>query len=399
MNKATTATRTPGLGVDEAERAELHRYIRHIDRALNRLWNLGRNLVVGWHPAEAGLRVLVIPHHMLRELAEQDGDLLCDGHRVTHARLDALGRQLGIEPIQVRLPNRPGRPGIAHKAIESVVRRYSVTKSNHRAAILLDIVGFSLYSPLEQVTLLNSLAFSINVAQSRALANKLRIDVSRSTTGDGFYVWNRDEGLEADVNLFYLMMLVLADNALARHKGAPSAVPVLRSCFHLGSHYEYYPADGLNPSVTGFIVGDLTIELARMVGKALPGQVLIGQFTRPKAGVGGHAGALSTLAFVSRAQDRLDQLHALELSGQRITAIKCYLTGKRIGGGVYSITKYALSDKHGRQRNVFNAKVNIYRGDADVLYLGLENKDLERFDAEAAEPRTRARPGVRASVD
>ena len=44
-----------------------------------------------------------------------------------------------------------------------------------------------------------------------------------------------------------------------------------------------------------------------------------------------------------------------------------------------------MNDKHGLRRDVFNAKVNIYRGDADAVFLGLEHAELDRFDAEAGD--------------
>jgi hypothetical protein len=370
------------------QRAAARRRIRALDQALNEIWNLGRNIVVGWSPAEDGMRLLAIPQYMLPELSDDQVKLLSGGRMMAPDRVDEVARRLGVRPLAVSLPFSPGRDGMPIQAVDSVVRRYSITKSEHRAAVLFDIVGFSLYSPLEQVTLLNSLSYSINVGHSRALANGLRIDLGRSTTGDGFYVWNRDDGVEADINLFYLMMLTLADNALARRKGAPCTAPVLRTCFHVGSHYEYYQAEGLNPAINGFIVGDLTIELARMINKALPGQLLIGSFTRPRADGNGRAsplGRIATPMFVERAQSRLDRLNEVVLSGERISSIKCYLTGQRIGPGVFTVKKFSISDKHGRRRDVFNAKVNIYRGNADALYLGIEHRDLERFDAEPSD--------------
>jgi hypothetical protein len=382
----TTDTSLAESGNDQ--RAAAHRRIRALDQALNEVWNLGRNIVVCWSPAEDGMRVLAIPQYMLPELSDDQAELLSGGRMMAAGRLDEVARRLGVRPLAVSLPFSPGHDGMPTQAVDSVVRRYSVTKSEHRAAVLFDIVGFSLYSPLEQVTLLNSLSYSINVGHSRALANALRIDLGRSTTGDGFYVWNRDEGIEADINLFYLMMLTLADNALARRKGAPRTAPVLRACFHVGSHYEYYQAEGLNPAINGFIVGDLTIELARMINKALPGQLLIGSFIRPKEGGDGRSapsGRVATPMFVERAQSRLDRLNELVLAGERISSIKCYLTGQRIGPGVFTVKKFSIADKHGRRRDVFNAKVNIYRGSADAVYLGLEHRDLERFDAEPSD--------------
>jgi hypothetical protein len=54
---------------------------------------------------------------------------------------------------------------------------------------------------------------------------------------------------------------------------------MIRAAFHIGSHYELYQAEGVNPTVFSYIVGDVTIELARMIEKALPGQVMLGDFT------------------------------------------------------------------------------------------------------------------------
>ena len=92
-----------------------------------------------------------------------------------------------------------------------------------------------------------------------------------------------------------------------------------------------------------------------------------------------------TPAFVDRAQARLDRLAAVRLSGERISALKCYLTGEPIGFGIFSVKTFSITDKHGLRRDVFNAKVNIYRGNAEPLLLGLEHGELERFDAAAGD--------------
>src|SRR5690606_40569555 len=98
-----------------------------------------------------------------------------------------------------------------------------------RAVALFDIVGFSLLSPFEQMTQLNSLSYSLNSAQSKLLDKRIGVDFARSTTGDGFYVWNRDLDFDANVNLYHLMYLVLADNAIARRKAERNTVPRLRA--------------------------------------------------------------------------------------------------------------------------------------------------------------------------
>jgi hypothetical protein len=48
----------------------------------------------------------------------------------------------------------------------------------------------------------------------------------------------------------------------------------------------------------------------------------------------------------------------------------------------FPLRKLSIHDKHGRTRNAFNAKVNIYRRDATPILLGIEDKllcDDERY--------------------
>ena len=101
--------------------------------------------------------------------------------------------------------------------------------------------------------------------------------------------------------------------------------------------------------------------------------------------MGGPIGRVLTPSFVDRAQTRLDDLKEVRLSGESISALKCYLTGEAVSPGVFSVKKFSVNDKHGLRRDVFNAKVNIYRGDADAVFLGLEHAELDRFDAEAGD--------------
>jgi hypothetical protein len=69
-----------------------------------------------------------------------------------------------------------------------------------RAVILFDAVGFSLLTPLQQVVQLNSLSCSVNAAYAKLLDREININFARTTTGDGFYIWNRMRGVEANVS-------------------------------------------------------------------------------------------------------------------------------------------------------------------------------------------------------
>ena len=262
-----------------------------------------------------------------------------------------------------------------------MIRRYGINYIASRAVTLFDIVGFSLLTPFEQMTQLNSLSYSLNSAHAKMLEQNVDLNFARSSSGDGFYVWNRDDGLEASVNLYHLMHIVLADNAIARSKTVSKAVPRLRACFHVGSCYEFHQAEGLNPTMQDFIVGDVTIELARMIDAAQPGQILVGDFMavidpEDRENADFVDPNIDAVKFLERAQGNLSQLSGMELAGERVTAIKCYLTGEEVGGGAFSIRRLVIKDKHGLSRVAFNAKVNIYRESAQPILLGIQDKKL-----------------------
>ena len=58
---------------------------------------------------------------------------------------------------------------------------------NSRAVILIDIAEFSLYTPFEQASQLNSLSYSLNSAYNKLLSRGIEINFARTTTGDGYY--------------------------------------------------------------------------------------------------------------------------------------------------------------------------------------------------------------------
>ncbi len=92
--------------------------------------------------------------------------------------------------------------------------------------------------------------------------------------------------------------------------------------------------------------------------------------------------AVDAISFIEQAQNSLSQLNGLELSGDAVESIKCYLTGQACADGTFTIRKLAIHDKHGLTRNAFNAKVNIHRRGATPILLGIEDRllcDDERY--------------------
>ena len=378
-----------------------------LDQELHTLWGLGRNLILVWAAKARGMQVLVIPHYKIsefdsqfREEAEAAGssalglqpvnfmeEVIANAKQVTPGGLEHLAQMTGYEPKEIELPFVPGTD-LALELIETVVQWYSISYVEDRAVALFDIVGFSLYSPLEQVTQLNSLSYSVNSAYSKMLSRNLDISFARTTTGDGYYIWNRDRSVQANVNLYHFMHLVLADNAIARAKSSPNTTPLLWACFHIGGHYEFFQSEGLSPTIYSYIVGDVTIELARMIDRAVPGQILVGDFDAPMPDRETRRGQrINTVEFIERTQGALSKFEGLELSGESVEDIKCYLTGAQKGDGDddYAVKRYAITDKHGRSRDVYNAKVNIYRTGTEPIFFGVQTTDLDGFKYDSEE--------------
>lgn len=385
----------------------------HLERCLHQEWSLGQNTILSWAADGDGLQVLVVPHYAIAEYTSDTGneaaerrrvsarfitELISSRRQLTPEQMHKVSQLLGVTPVYIPLRQALTGSAVESQIIERMVRRYGINYVASRAVTLFDIVGFSLLTPFEQMTQLNSLSYSLNSAHAKMLELDVGINFARSSSGDGFYIWNRDQGLEANVNLYHFMHIVLADNAIARSKATSNAVPRLRACFHVGSCYEFYQAEGLNPTVHNFIVGDVTIELARMIDAAQPGQILVGDFfaevpnaemrATDEAGVN-----LDAVAFLERAQGNLAKLSGLELSGDRVSAIKCYLTGKRLDNGEFDIRRLRIRDKHGLERTAYNAKVNIYCDNAEPILLGIQDRKLDEIvpkSAASAAPRRTA---------
>ncbi len=367
--------------------------ISKIDDALYTLWNLGDNVIIAWTFKGQELRFLSVRHYVIPEAIhagppEQEGmtdtikfinGVLSGPKFLVPETFERVCRGFDARPETINVNFRI-EYDLDIELISSLVRRYSVSLVRSRAVVLLDAVEFTLRSPLDQMAMLNSLAYSVNSAYGQLLQKDIKINFARTTTGDGFYIWNRATTLEANIELYKLMMMVLADNAVAQRKARSSWVPKLRAAFHIGEHYEFHQVEGLNPTTFSYIVGQVTIDLSRMIERALPGQILLGNFrietteekTRRKM-------RYDTLNFVENTAATLDQLNGMDISGGSIDNIRCYLTGKNLGGGRYMVNRYHIADKHGTTRSVYNAKINIHRENAEPIFLGIQSEDLQSF--------------------
>jgi hypothetical protein len=364
--------------------AETREQLARLDDELFAIWNLGDNVLLGWTHSAGELLFLSVRHYAIPESVHAGAgnsgmgdaprfinEVLSGPKYLKPEEFKRVSRAFNCEPATVRVNFRIENERLA-ALISDMVRCYGVSLVRNRAVVLFDAVEFTLQSPLDQMAMLNSLAYSVNSAYGQLLSMDIKVDFARTTTGDGFYIWNRGTTVEANTALYKLMMLVLADNAVAQRKAHSSWVPKLRAAFHVGEHYEFHQVEGLNPTNVSYIVGQVTIDLSRMVDHALPGQILLGDF-------------VTTPDFVQNTAATLDQLNGLDISGGRIGNIRCYLTGRSLGGGHYSVNRYHLRDKHGTSRTVYNAKINIHRDKAEPIFLGIRTDGLRAFNASKVE--------------
>lgn len=361
--------------------------------------------MLAWTHEAAILRVLLVRHYEIAEAIDRKPGtidtvitpndvinyILAGPKYLPPEQFARACRILERIPQLVEVDFTPDRE-ISIELISNLVRRYGVSLVKGRAVVLLDAVEFSLHSPLEQVAMLNSLAYSVNSAHQQLLAKDIHINFARTTTDDGFYIWNRSQSVDANIALYKLAMLILADNAVAQSK-ARRSVPRLRAAFHVGEHYEFYQVEALNPTTYSYIVGPVTIYLSRMIEKALPGQILVGEFEIEVGDEEEHKTVrYDTLGFVEKTAATLEQLKGLEIAGDHVESIRCYLTGQNPVGGRYPVNRYRIRDKHGIERPVYNAKLNIHREREEPIFLGIRNESLTAFDATQVEVLARGGP-------
>jgi hypothetical protein len=367
--------------------------LKALETTLRRQWRMGQNIVLCWSSDERGLLVIFVPHYFLGNYCAvsdaqaepgQDNEgfirkLISGRRRKTREELFAVSQRLDVSPTFIKLDTALTEEVAVLEAVEQVIKRYGLSYVESRAVLLFDIVDFSLYTPFEQASQLNSLSYSLNSAYNKLLAQGVEINFARTTTGDGYYIWNRDFGPSANQDMFVFMLLVVADNAVAQAASRGNTVPVIRTGYHIGGHYELYQAEGVNPSVFSYIVGDVTIELARMLDLARPNQLLVGDFHCHQTGWDTETvksvTAISATSFVNICNLALPDLHGLLLAGKSIHAMSCRLTEGVEGDGQSRPRRFRIVDKHGLSHFAYNLQVDIEL-EGRNLSLGLDETQL-----------------------
>lgn len=312
-------------------------------RGLRKVFAHGANLVVGWYLAANGIKILHLPSYALSMTPGFSAESLAPSKFIKKEadfhRLSNMG---------ARVTNTPLSFDISHEAntitaMDRVMRQFSITHYPMRCVSLFDMVGFSKYEPFDKITLITMLSHHIAVAAEKCRQLELPVDVNMTTTGDGFYVWNERVGF--------------------------------------GDHFEYFQhhTDARDPF--GFIVGDVTIELARMMSATVDNQILIGSHQRSAK----DGRIVDTPGFVNLAQSGIDWLIGMQIPGGKIAGIKSYLTGERLMDDDFTVKSCDIIDKHGSRHTCFNSKLNVTDQSGSEIHIGCLDGDLEGFSALASE--------------
>jgi hypothetical protein len=347
---------------------ELQAQLRQMDMVLRRQWRLGQNIVLCWAPDPRGLLTIVVPHYFLGNFTVGSGDpatkqeneafirtVIGGSHLKTHPEIFAIAKRLGVSTSFIKLDRALGDDPAVLAAADAVIARYGIGYTEQRAVLLFDIAEFSLYTPFEQASQLNSLSYSMNSAYNKLQREGVDVNFARTTTGDGYYVWNRDVGAYPDLDLLSFLCIVLMDNAIARREASGNTVPVIRAAYHIGSHYELFQAEGVNPTLFSYIVGDVTIKLARMLDKAGAGQVLLGEFAAELPERRGHFDANH---FMRAARDELLSLNNLQVAGQGLKDIQF----RDASCGTDTPAELRIVDKHGLEQHALNLHCDVTLG-------------------------------------
>lgn len=353
--------------------------VASLRQAFHRRWNFGSNALVGWSWSDDAMQVLFAPTLKVLGLAAAHPRVIHGGRRMGPRTFAEIAELLEVTPERVTLQDGSTSDVDAiAEDVDALAVQYAITKTRYRAAFLLDIAGFSLFSPEEQAAQLTTLDYSLNIAEETCARFGLVTDLARSTTGDGYYVWNREKGLRADVNLFCVLMIALAHHSLQVRTVKQSYVPTIRTCFGFGSHYSFHQHSRRDPVGHDYIVGDVTIHLARLIQHARPNQILVSESVEVSG-----PDDVEADAFFDRVAETLAQCHDMTLAGIQVARIAAYLTGEAGEGGAFLRRRLTFEDKHGFSHAGYNAKVNIFLEGGEPVYLGLQDDDLQDDSAES----------------
>lgn len=250
----------------------------------------GKYAIVGWSrfydqrgPGVAVLTSLIDRLPEAINLLKRQGRSFMLGHclpeSARHRLIDASGA-VASHDLPRGLPWLDSRPW-ANQAVSQALSRFGARSWKARGIALIDICGFTRVSPTRQLAYLMSLNKAMNTSYAYLTGHcDATIDVRRSTTGDGYYLWNSWIGWEGDVAL--LAFLIQTMTVLRQRRDEAREEPFqVRAAFTVGEVFEIADRGVDYQYVRNEVaVGPATSYLARLLNDAVPNQLLLGDFQR-----------------------------------------------------------------------------------------------------------------------
>ena len=365
------------VAVESTDAAHKGPLKRQMNNLFFNLWSFGSNSLVAWTATRSGIDIISIPKVRLFNTQNPHNSVFRGPRNLENDIFQEVSLSLDSEPMEIRLDFKIGdnEAGLTADEIEEIFQNYATFKTDHRAVALLDIVGFSKHTPEAQASQLSTLEFALNIAEESCKQKNLPMEMRRSTTGDGFYIWNTCTGPDADIALFVLLKLFLTYySGLKRAITEKNAAPDIRTAASVGSHYSFYaPGRDVLHTSDEYIVGDVTINVARLIGKTNTHQIVLGEFKRP-----GTSGSpdLTPQRIIEAASAKLQEFQGMPLFGNPVQRFTSYITGPKREDGSFKKQKMRVIDKHGFEHICYNAKVNVFLDGDDPYYIGLQHADL-----------------------
>src|SRR5258708_35009265 len=144
---------------------------------------------------------------------------------------------------------------------------------------------------------------------------------------------------------------------LRRRVKIASALPTIRSAISIGSHYSYRQPNRDGTRDTEYIVGDVTISLARLMQHTAAEQIMIGEFQRPDDATGE---VLTADNFVQLVAQRLSEIKGLYVLGNPLQRFALYLTAPRQADGDFSIQQLRIVDTPRFERLPYKGNVHAF---------------------------------------
>jgi hypothetical protein len=349
-----------------------------IDRRMVELWREGAWFLAGWMLEKADLVVAMAPIVDLPQLADNEPALL-RGDPMDAQALIKVAKRAKLRVETIAAGGWWTTPALKSALVQSV-QRYAIRRSTCHAMGRIEIDGFAALSTAEQIAQFATLSHSINIAARRIADRGSEIDLGRAATPAGYRLWNRRQGYRADIELFCLMALALAENGLARARDARTA-PVVKAAFAVAAGWEFsLPRGGPSPIIQNDVLGEVCEQVAMLVDTAAPRQILIGAFDRPMVegppAFGNIYKSIDAPRFVNFTQRRLQDFDNVLLGAEKVASLKLYLTGDEIGPGTFDVKSFRYPVSADTTIEAFNCKFNIHRPEQPPLYFGLQHQDV-----------------------